>query len=119
MSVEIKPKILMQICCVGCGVFVVDELKNDFNEIVLYFYNPNIWPSTEYDRRLEEAKKIAEKFQYEIIVAENNHNEWLGLVKGLEGEPRRASVAWFVIKIVWKQRLRKPKNWVLIILGQP
>lgn len=79
----------MQICCVGCGVFVVDELKNDFDEIVLYFYNPNIWPSTEYDRRLEEAKKIAEKFHYEIIIAENNHSEWLGMVKGLEGEPEK------------------------------
>lgn len=77
----------MQICCVGCGAYIVDVLKDDFAEIVLYFYNPNIWPAEEYDRRLNEAKKIADKYQYKIIIADYNHSAWLDSVKGLEKEP--------------------------------
>lgn len=76
----------MQICCVGCGVYVVEALKSEFSEIVLYFYNPNIWPNEEYMRRLEEAKKIAAKFEYRIIIADYDHSGWLDMVKGLEAE---------------------------------
>lgn len=89
MSEAEKPKILMQICCVGCGAYVIDELKNDFAKIVLYFYNPNIWPSAEYDKRLEEAERIAKKYDYEMIVADYNHPKWLEMVKGLEKEPEK------------------------------
>jgi len=79
----------MQICCVGCGAYIIDVLKNDFAQIVLYFYNPNIWPSAEYDKRLEEAKRIAEKYKYEMIIADYDHTTWLEMVKGLEKEPEK------------------------------
>lgn len=82
-------KILMHICCVGCGAYIIDVLKSDFTKIVLYFYNPSIWPNAEYEKRLEEAQKISQKYQYEIILANYNHLQWLKKIKGLEYEPEK------------------------------
>ena len=91
MSKAEKPKILMQICCVGCGAYVINELKNDFSEVILYFYNPNIWPTAEYEKRLEESERIAKKYEYKIIFAKYNHPKWLEMVKGLEKEPEKGA----------------------------
>ncbi len=54
-----KPKLLLHICCAGCGVYVAQVLKKDY-DVVLYFYNPNIYPKNEYDKRL---KAVPEKIK--------------------------------------------------------
>jgi len=78
----------MQICCVGCGVFIVKELSEEF-EVTLYYYNPNIFPEGEYELRLEEARRIAKEFDLELIIGEYDHKRWREMVKGLELEPER------------------------------
>jgi predicted adenine nucleotide alpha hydrolase (AANH) superfamily ATPase/VanZ family protein len=83
-----RPKILIHVCCVGCGVYVSRELKNDYRPI-LYFYNPNIYPETEYQKRLQEAEKIAKKFKLKIIAEKYNHKLWLKKIKGRENDPER------------------------------
>ena len=83
-----KPKILLHICCVGCGVYVSQELKDDY-EPVLYFYNSNIYPAEEYGKRLEEAEKIAKKFKLKIISKKYDHKLWLKKIKGRESDPER------------------------------
>jgi len=88
MFYKFKPKVLVHICCVGCGVYVAQELKNDY-EPVLYFYNPNIYPAEEYQKRLEEAEKIAKKFKLKIISKKYDHKLWLKKVKGREKDPER------------------------------
>jgi predicted adenine nucleotide alpha hydrolase (AANH) superfamily ATPase len=83
-----KPKLLLHICCVGCGVYVSKILKKQFR-VILYYYNPNIYPQAEHDKRLEEAKKIAHKFNLKLISGEYKHKEWLRMVKGYEKEPEK------------------------------
>lgn len=83
-----KPKLLLHVCCIGCGAYVVKNLKKDFR-VVLYFYNPNVFPKKEYDIRLEQAKKIAKKFHLKLLIGGYGHDDWLKLVKGYEGEPER------------------------------
>ena len=83
-----KPKLLLHICCIDCSVYVARHLKKNFR-VYLYFYNPNIFPKSEYDKRLIEAKKIAKKFRLKLITGEYDHSEWLKLIKGYEGEPER------------------------------
>jgi predicted adenine nucleotide alpha hydrolase (AANH) superfamily ATPase len=85
---KIKNKLLLHICCIGCGAYVSDLLKSDFN-IKLFFYNPNIYPESEHDKRLEEIKRVADKYELEIICAEYNHESWLEKVRGLEDEPEK------------------------------
>lgn len=83
-----KPKLLLHICCVGCGVYVSRLLKENYN-VILFFYNPNIWPKEEYAKRLAEAEKIAREFNLELINGEYDHEKWLATVKGHESDPEK------------------------------
>ncbi|MFA6306255.1 MAG: epoxyqueuosine reductase QueH [Patescibacteria group bacterium] len=83
-----KPKLLLHICCVGCGVYVSRQLKQDY-DVILFFYNPNIWPEEEYKKRLAEAEKIAEQFNLELIKGEYEHDKWLKAARGHESDPEK------------------------------
>ncbi len=83
-----KPKLLLHICCVGCGVYASQTLRHNYKTI-LFFYNPNIWPEEEYRKRLAEAEKIAEQFNLKLIVGEYKHDKWLKAVRGHEGDSEK------------------------------
>jgi predicted adenine nucleotide alpha hydrolase (AANH) superfamily ATPase len=83
---SIRPKLLLHICCAGCGVYVSQLLKQVY-EVRLFFYNPNIWPKTEYDKRLAEAEKVAKAFSLQLIKGEYGHDRWLEAVRGCESDP--------------------------------
>ncbi len=44
-------KTLLHICCAPCANMCIDELRRDGQELVGYWYNPNIHPFTEYRAR--------------------------------------------------------------------
>ncbi|MFA6106592.1 MAG: epoxyqueuosine reductase QueH [Patescibacteria group bacterium] len=83
-----KPKLLLHICCIGCGAFVSQSLKDEF-KITLFYYNPNIFPVEEYEKRLEETRRIAKKFRLPLLAGEYDHKKWLKKIKGLEKEPEK------------------------------
>jgi epoxyqueuosine reductase len=78
-----KNKLLLHICCAGCGAFVSQSLAKDF-DVTLFYYNPNIFPVDEYERRVEAVKKIAEQFKLELIISDYNHEDWLKKIAGHE-----------------------------------
>lgn len=56
-----KPKLLLHACCGPCSSYVLEYLCKYF-EITVFFYNPNIYPQKEHDRRLEELVNLYKKF---------------------------------------------------------
>ena len=56
-----KPRLLLHACCGPCSSYVLEYLSSRF-EITVLFYNPNIYPAAEYERRLEELKRFYTKF---------------------------------------------------------
>ena len=56
---------------------------------VIFYYNPNIFPREEYEIRKQESKRHAESLGVRWIDGDYNHDEWLGGICGLEGEPER------------------------------
>ena len=56
-----KPTLLLHACCGPCSSYVLEYLSTRF-EITVLFYNPNIYPAAEYERRLEELKRFYTKF---------------------------------------------------------
>ncbi len=60
-NLEGKPSLLLHACCGPCSSYVLEYLSSRFNITVL-FYNPNIYPQAEYERRLEELKKFYTRF---------------------------------------------------------
>ena len=53
---KIKQKILLHSCCAPCSTAVIERLKEEF-EIVIFYYNPNIYPEEEYIKRKNEEIK--------------------------------------------------------------
>ena len=51
------PKLLLHSCCGPCSTAVLEQLTPYF-EIVLFYYNPNIAPREEFQRRLETQKQL-------------------------------------------------------------
>ena len=79
-------RILLHACCGPCSTEVINRLAAEF-ELTLFFYNPNIFPKEEYERRLAEAKRFAEDGGIRFISGDWDHDLWLEAVKGLESEP--------------------------------
>ena len=55
-----KPRLLLHACCGPCSSAVLERLA-DFFDISIFYYNPNIHPTAEYERRLEELAFFLEK----------------------------------------------------------
>ena len=60
-KLEGKPTLLLHACCGPCSSYVLEYLSSHF-EITVLFYNPNIYPAAEYERRLEELKRFYNRF---------------------------------------------------------
>ena len=56
-----KPSLLLHACCGPCSSYVLEYIAKYFDITVLY-YNPNIYPKSEYDRRFNELKSLYKKF---------------------------------------------------------
>ena len=56
-----KPSLLLHACCGPCSSYVLEYLYKYF-DITVFYYNPNIYPQEEYQRRLAELKKLYEVF---------------------------------------------------------
>jgi len=68
-----KPKLLLHICCAPDLVVPLLDLKNYF-QLYLYWYNPNIQPYSEYQKRYKEYIKLLnlEKGDYKLVDSEWN-----------------------------------------------
>jgi len=82
-------KILCHACCAVCSLFPLQKMKQMEFDPVIYFYNPNIYPKAEYDRRLKELKKYCDKKEQTLIVEEDSPLVWDKAVEGYEKEPER------------------------------
>lgn len=54
------PRLLLHSCCAPCSSYVLEYLSQYF-QITVFYYNPNISPAEEYEKRLEEQRRLAEE----------------------------------------------------------
>ena len=80
-------KAVLHICCGVCAAGAADMLLIEGHEVTGYFYNPNIYPRDEYDRRLDAARLVAQKLGFEIIEGPYDTAAWQLATAGLENEP--------------------------------
>lgn len=85
-----KPTLLLHACCAPCATYVLEYLSRYF-DITLFFCNPNITDTAEYEKRLSELKKLCETadFARNIEIVEDNlsSEDFFEYVKGFENEP--------------------------------
>ena len=85
-----KPKLLIHVCCGPCSIFPLKFLSNFFKISVL-FYNPNIYPNTEFEKRYNTLLEYInilknENIDIKVIKGEYNHKEYMKDLLPLKGE---------------------------------
>ncbi len=107
-----KEKLLLHTCCGPCFLATEPELANSF-KIVSYFYNPNIFPESEFEKRKENLEKVISHFdeqgeeksqrfltsvrndrKIEVITEKWNHKDWsckMLRIAGLESNNKNLS----------------------------
>lgn len=84
-----EEKILLLSCCAPCSCAVIKTLSEQKTDFSVVFYNPNIRPFAEYQKRLNENKRVCLKYGVDFIELEYDNERWCQLTKGLEDEPER------------------------------
>ena len=81
------PSLLLHSCCAPCSSYCIEYLSQYFNITVLY-YNPNIYPETEYEKRKEEQKRliseIQTKYSVKMLDCDFETEKFYEMAKGLE-----------------------------------
>ena len=91
-GLEFRPSLLLHSCCAPCSSYVLTYLSRYF-DITLLYYNPNIYPPEEYDKRVEEQKRLIdslnEEFRAEISSApaeEGGTGQSIAAIRFVRGE---------------------------------
>jgi len=98
-----RPRLLLHSCCGPCSTSVIERLVSEY-DVTVYFYNPNIDPEEEYQRRLASQIKFIEGFnqsrkaletekgvltfhQVEFIEGEYCPEDFYEVAQGFDNEP--------------------------------
>ena len=93
-----RPRLLLHSCCGPCSSSVLERLCEPF-EVTLLWYNPNLYPEAEYDRRLETQLRLLREAGLEekvhVLLRPWRSEDYTERIRGLENEPehgRRCTV---------------------------
>jgi len=81
-----KPTLLLQACCAPCTTHPYRLLSEQYLVTVL-FYNPNIHPAAEYQKRLAEIERFSKRWNFSLFTGSYDDERWFQLTAGLEKEP--------------------------------
>ena len=81
-----KKKLLLHSCCGPCSTACIEKLIKYF-DVTIFYYNPNIYPHEEFDKRLVNQEKVLKHFKgVKIVVPDYDEQIFLFFVKGLESQ---------------------------------
>ena len=84
------PRLLLHACCAPCSSAVLEYLSQYFF-ITLLYYNPNIAPYEEYEKREAELRRLVSQMHFthpvELLPCSYNGQAFVEAARGLEGEP--------------------------------
>ena len=84
------PRLFLHSCCAPCSSYVLEYLSEYF-EITVFYYNPNIFPETEFEKRIHEQEKLIRELpaKHTIHFQAGNYDseKFYEMSKGLEMIP--------------------------------
>ena len=111
-----KQKILLHSCCAPCSTAVIERLKDDY-EIVIFYYNPNIYPEEEYiKRKNEEIKYIAHLNEtngenlIEMLDCDYDSEKFYEVTRGYEKEREGGARCAICFKLRLEETAKKAKE---------
>lgn len=83
------PTLLLHSCCAPCSSYCLEYLSQFF-KITVFYYNPNIFPKEEYEKRIEEQRRLISEMKTKnpiaLLGSEYEPDVFYQAVKGLEKE---------------------------------
>lgn len=61
-------RVLLHTCCAPCSIYCLDKLEAEGYTPTSFFYNPNIHPYKEFERRLDTLKLYSVAREFNLIV---------------------------------------------------
>ena len=101
-----KPRLLLHVCCGPCATAVIERIGSRF-EVVCFWYNPNIEPSAEYERRLAGMRTVAEVMGVPLVEGQRDTEGWREAIAGWENEPEAGRRC----QICFEYRLRRAAEY--------
>lgn len=84
---ERVPSLLLHSCCAPCSSYVLEYLGQYFN-ITVFYYNPNIFPESEYTKRILEQQtligQLRVKYPVSFIAGSYDKDRFYEMAKGME-----------------------------------
>ena len=84
------PRLLMHSCCAPCSSYCLSYLAQYF-QITVFYYNPNIAPEAEYQKRVQEQKRLLGQLpvKYPVEFAEGKYDPetFFEMARGMEELP--------------------------------
>ena len=84
------PSLLLHACCAPCSSACLEYLSGHF-DITVFYFNPNISPQSEFEKRLAEEERLLSELPLEgvvkLIAGQYDYSRFLDISKGLEDCP--------------------------------
>ena len=81
------PKLLLHSCCAPCSSYVLEYLSEYF-EITVFYYNPNIYPESEYTKRILEQQELISRMNLKhpvsFLAGNYEKDRFYRMAEGLE-----------------------------------
>ncbi len=88
------PRLLLHSCCAPCSSYVLEYLSEYFS-ITVYYYNPNIYPESEYEKRINEQQSLLLRMPFHhpvsFLAGPYEKEKFYAMAKGLETEEEGGS----------------------------
>ncbi len=94
-------RILLHVCCAPCATYTINRLRELEFEVTGFWYNPNIHPYTEHQRRLEALREYAAHIGLPLI--EEPGYEMVCFLRRVAGKERFRQRC----RICYEMRLRR------------
>lgn len=84
------PRLFLHACCAPCSSYVLEYLSRFFS-VTVFFYNPNISPKEEYEKRVAEIRRLISEMEFlhpvSLVEGEYKPEDFYEMAKGLEDVP--------------------------------
>ncbi len=113
---EKVPRLFLHSCCAPCSSYVLEYLS-EYMEITVFYYNPNIYPETEYTMRVHEQKELIRKrkWKYPVSFLEGNYDtkRFYEMARGMEQIPEGGERCFscYEMRLEESARLAKEGNY--------
>lgn len=108
-SLDHVSSLLLHSCCAPCSSATIERLKDHF-DITVFYYNPNIEPEEEYEKRKSEQKRFLSEIEspnkIDFLDADYDRTIFQELSKGHEEDPERGTRCY----LCYKSRLAKTRD---------